>query len=268
MIAVIISFWAGRSPRNLHRLLDQIYRSEAGCPFSVTIVCNGGDTNPLRLPKRFAGKDIAVLNRINTGYNIGAWEHGWRSDQTSEFFLFLQDECRITKTNWLNAFMEKFQQSPEIGILGESISWNVSWDDLRNNPDSAAILNREGKPTFNSVDFLRDFLVRENIPPGETAEHLQSLILFSSRMVLEAISGFPTRDNYAEAVGTEIAISKKVLAHGYKIALVGAQPFYYIGHLQWSVAWHVNWLKFKLFLRPLKNQLKSWATGFGHRTKR
>lgn len=258
MIAVIISYWSGRSTRSLYKLLNQIYRYDARAPFSVTVVCNGGDKSPLSLPKKYVDRGVKVLNRINSGYNIGAWEYGWRNDQGSEYFLFLQDECRILKAGWLKAFVEKMQASPEIGLLGESINWKRSWDEQRNNPLAAGCLNREGEPPFNSVDFLREFLVRENIPPGETAEHLQSLVLFSSRKVLETISGFPTCDIYAEAVGTEIAISKKVLAHGYQIAEVGDKPFSYIVHPQWVMGWYKRWIKLKLFLRPYKAQMERW----------
>ncbi len=152
--------------------------------------------------------------------------------------------------------MEKMQESPEIGLLGESINWKRSWDEQINNPIAANCLNRDGEPPFNAVDFLREFLIREGIDPGNNAEHLQSLILFSSRKVLEKISGFITSDLYAEAVGTEIAISKKVLAHGYQISEVGDKPFSYIGHLQWSVGWYKRWIKLKLFLRPYKAKLE------------
>lgn len=258
MVAVIISYWPGRNTRSLYKQLNQIYRYDAGSPFSVTVVCNGGDKSPLLLPKKYTNRGVRVLNRINSGYNIGAWEYGWRNDQDSEYFLFLQDECRILKAGWLNAFLEKMQACPEIGLLGESINWKCSWDELRNYPLAARFLNREGEPPFNSVDYLREFLVRENLPPGETAEHIQSLVLFSSRKVLETISGFPTSDIYAEAVGTEIAISKKVLAHGYQIAEVGDKPFSYIVHPQWVKGWYKSWIKIKLFLRPYKAQMERW----------
>lgn len=264
MIAVIISYWTGHAPGRLYRLLSQLYRHDARLPFSVTVVCNGGDKNPLVLPRRYTKRGVKVLNRANSGYNIGAWEHGWRNDHGSKYFLFLQDECYIVKRGWLKAFVDKIQASPEIGLLGESINWKRSWEEQRTNPIAAKCLNRDGEEPFNSIDFLRDFLIRQGIPPGETAEHLQSLILFSSRKVLQAIDGFPCRDIYAEAVGAEIGISKKVVAQGYKIAMVGDKPYSYIGHRQWSAGWYKRWIMLKLFLRPYKGRVEAWfAKGTG-----
>lgn len=265
MIVVVISYWTGHRRHGLYRLLNQIYRYKAGAPFSVCVVCNGGDKDPLVLPKKFAKRGIKVLNRVNSGYNIGAWEYGWRNDLGSDYFLFLQDECRIVKRGWLSAFMEKIQSSPDIGLLGESINWKRAWDEQRNNPVAAKCLNRAGEAPFNSVDFLRDYLVSQGIPPGETAEHLQTLVIFIPRHVLEQINGFPTSNLYAEAVGTEIAISKKVVASGYKIAMVGDRRFTYIGHLQWSVGWYKRWIRLKLFLRPYKARMETWlAKCTGH----
>jgi len=256
VINIIISYWVGRPPNRLYQLLNQIARHDAQAPFIITIVCNGGDRHPLILPEKYVKNGVHVLNRVNSGYNIGAWEHGWRSDGESEYFLFLQDECRILKTGWLKAFLDKMQESREIGLLGESINWKRAWSEQRNNPVAASCLNREGEVPFNAVDFLRAFIVLSGIDPGESAEHLQSLILFSSRTVLEEVSGFITSDIYAEAVGSEIAISKKVQERGYRIAQVGAQPFSFIGHLQWSVTWYRNWIKFKLFARPYKAKIE------------
>ncbi len=260
-VRVIISCWTGRSFGRLFRLLGQIYRIDAGIPFAVTVVCNGGDKGPLVLPEKYARLGVTVLNRQNAGYNIGAWEHGWRNDRGGDCFLFLQDECQILTTGWLVAFVDKMRASPEIGLLGESINWRRSWEEQRSNPIAASCLNREGEPAFNSVDFLRDFLVRAGIPPGETAEHLQTLILYSSRKVLESIDGFPTRDTYAEAVGAEIAISKKVVAKGYRIAMIGDTRFTYIGHAQWRPGWYKRWTRVKLFLRPIKARFEEWTTG-------
>lgn len=260
MTAVIISYWTGHTPRNLYYLLGQLYRYDALSPFSVTVVCNGGDEKPLVLPRKYAKHGVRVLNRVNSGYNIGAWEYGWRNDQRSKYFLFLQDECHIAKAGWLRAFVDKMQTSPETGLLGESINWKHSWEDQRNNPIAAKCLNKDGQAPFNSIDFLQEFLVRQDIPPGKTAEHLQSLVLFSSREILEAIGGFPSSDIYAEAVGTEIAISKKVVAQGYKLAMVSETPFSYIGHRQWSAGWYKHWIRLRLALRPFKERLESWFT--------
>lgn len=258
MIGVIVSYWAARSPRCLYRLLDQIYRYDAGAEFTVTVVCNGGDIAPLELPARHARRGVKALNRQNAGYNIAAWDFGWRSDCDSDHFLFLQDECLIRNDGWLRAFVDAMEADPRLGLLGENINWRCSWDVQRNNPIAARCLNRDGEEPFNSVDFLREFIDSLGIPSGNTAEHLQSLVLFSSRQVLETIDGFASGSTYAEAVGTEIAISKAVQAHGYRIAMVGDRPFSSIGHRQWTDEWYKRWIRLKLFLRPYKGRLEQW----------
>lgn len=256
-ISVVISYWAGRKPDSLLRLLRQVFGVEAGVPFSVTVVCNGGDQAGLVLPARYRDR-VRVLNRANAGYNIGAWDYGWRNEPESDYFLFVQDECEVHRPGWLAAFVDKMQASPDIGLLGESLNWRCRWDVQRTNPKAVTCLNRDGEPPFNSVDFLRDFLVGLGIPPGESAEHLQSLVLFTSRDVLEQIDGFPQRDTYREAVGTEIAISKKVLACGYRIAMVGEQRFEYIRHRQWVDGWYKRWTMLKIRLRPYKARVEVW----------
>ena len=260
MNTVIISYWTGRSTRNLLRLLKQIHSYDAQAPFFVTIVCNGGDQDPLQLPQCFQKYNITILNRINAGYNIGAWDYGWRNTVDSDYFLFLQDECYIRKEGWLRTFLLKMSEFPRIGLVGETINWNKPWEELRNNPDVARCLNKDGQPKlFNSVDFLLDFLHCEGIHAGQTAEHLQSLVLFSSRSILQKIDGFLHKDIYAEAVGAEIAISKKVISLGYDIATVSNESFCYIGHPEWTHSRIRG--KVKLFLKPFKAKLKTLMQG-------
>lgn len=256
MTLIIISYWTGHKPRVLFRLLDEIQCHDALLPYSITIVCNGGDITPLQLPKKYSNRRITVLNRENSGFNIGAWEFGWRNSSDGDHILFLQDECQILQSGWLLAFLKKFQSSPDIGLVGENINWRRTWSEQRLNPVAAGCLNKDDGPKFNSVDFLHDHIVNLGIPPGESADHLQSLMLFSSRKILREIGGFPTSDNYAQAVGMEIAISKKVQAHGYAIAMVGHRPFSYIGHPQWSSWQHKKWIKLKQLLRPAKASIE------------
>lgn len=262
MNRVVISYWTGRSTRNLFRLLRQIHSYDAGAPFEVVVVCNGGDKLPLRLPLRFRKYKISVLDRVNSGFNIGAWDHGWRHAARCDHFLFLQDECYIKRPGWLRAFVARMEGSSGIGLVGESMNWNVSWDQQRDNPVASRCLNREGYPEFNAIDFLRAFLEREGIPTDESARHLQSLVLFASRRVLEDMGGFLHKDNYADAVGAEIAISKKVISMGYDIATVGPESFHYIGHTEWSHVPTRAMKRFRLALRPFKARLEA-ALGRG-----
>jgi hypothetical protein len=42
---VVISYWAARSVKNLYRLLRQMQKIDAGSPFDIVIVSNGGRPN-------------------------------------------------------------------------------------------------------------------------------------------------------------------------------------------------------------------------------
>jgi len=125
-------------------------------------------------------------------------------------------------------------------------------------PLASVFLNRNGEPPFNLVDFLRDFLVGIGVPPGDTAHHLQSLVLFSSRRVLETIDELPARDTYAKALETAIAISKKVMAARWRIALVGDQPFSVMAHPQWADGWTKRRTKWRLKVRAGDARAESW----------
>lgn len=234
-VLVIISYWIKRSVKPLLKLLQQLEYYEAGCSFSVLIVCNGGDVKPLKLTNEFGKKySLNILNRKNQGYNIGAWEYGWRNHPEYQYFLFLQDDCYIIRDYWLKEFITKMETSPNIGMVGESIYWQKSWEKIKSSSSNSYLKGHllEGKPAPRVLVYL-DFLARNNIPSGDTAEHLQSLILFTSKSILNQIDGFVIGNNYGEAIASEIAISKKVQGIGYNIAQINSQPFYYIGHREW-----------------------------------
>ena len=73
---VVVSHYNAWPTDQLVALLDQIKAIPAGCPFDCRVVVNQAKPGPLELPPRHA--DVGVLYRENIGYNIGAWDHGWR----------------------------------------------------------------------------------------------------------------------------------------------------------------------------------------------
>ena len=82
------------------------------------------------------------------------------------------------------------------------------------------------------------------------AAHLPSIILFSSREVLEEIGGFPYfGPSYREAVCSEIAISRCVAWRGYRFSKVMDSPFAMIGHPQWTANGKIRGTGFALPLR-------------------
>ncbi len=219
---VIISLWTEGSIQPLLNLLKQITIIEAGVDFELAIVCNTNNSNQEKFLLNLESKKIKILIRENTGFNIGAWDYGWRNLPPSDNYLFLQDDCYILRRGWLKAFVDKFEQDSNMGLLGESLNWNFLWEKAPPSKKEDAIL-------------YRNFLAKNQIPEGDTARHLQSLILFTSRSILEQINGFIIADTYREAIASEIAISQKVEALNYEINQVKPNhPFYYICHPQWK----------------------------------
>ena len=221
---VIVSHYNAWPTDQLVKLLDQMRTIPAGYPFSVRVVVNQAENKSLELPDRHA--DVAVFYRENTGYNIGAWEFGWRQEPRADYYLFLQEECLLVKPNWLGVFIQAVNRT-QVGIVGEIIGFhNTTWEDFK---DTATRYHWDLSPN----DCL-DFIAKQGIQAGEMADHLQSLVLCLRREVLETIGGFRLGITKEEAIASEIGISKSVQAIGLKIRQVKLRPFQYIHHPQWE----------------------------------
>ncbi len=222
--AIVVSHYNAWPTDQLIALLDQMQSVPAGYPFSVRVVVNQAEDKRLELPERHA--DVAVYHRENTGYNIGAWEYGWRREPRADYYLFLQEESILVKPNWLRAFIRKVDR-PKVGVVGEIIGfYNTTWDDIN---ESAAKYGTDP----NTIGF-REHMTRQGIRYGELADHLQSLVLCLKRATLEAIGGFRIGISKYEAIAYEIGISKSVQAVGLTIRQVSLRPFTYIQHPQWE----------------------------------
>jgi hypothetical protein len=219
-VLVVISHYNAWASDQLITLLDQMHTVPAGYPFQTRIVVNRAEPHDLDLPPRH--QSIEVVYRENTGYNIGAWEQGWREPPAFDAYLFLQEECLIVRSGWLRAFVEASNQT-QVGLVGESLRGEFSWQYL------------EGKPQYaESYKIYREFFEEHRTPMGDDAAHLQSLVLFARHEILERIDGFPIGHEKIHAMAAEIAISKRVVARGYQIRQVGWRPFRYIVHPQWQ----------------------------------
>lgn len=233
---VIVSYWTGHSMRNLLRLLRQMGSVDAGSPFDTIVVCNGGDVRPLSLPESCGSVKARVLNRENSGYNIGAWEAGWRAAGPYECFLFLQDECFLKRPHWLSEFEFRMDHDSGIGLLGETMMWDqMSWRFIRTatDRDLGSSVWSPGDQT-HPLEQYETFLDARGIPKGDVGTHLQSLVLFTRRTILEEVGGFPLGKTYREAVACEIGISRLIASRGYRLARIHDAAFRYIGHHQWT----------------------------------
>ena len=221
---VVVSHYNAWPTDQLVALLDQMRTVPAGYPFTVRVVVNQAEDKLLELPERHAS--VAVAHRANTGYNIGAWEHGWRQEPRADYYLFLQEESILVRPNWLKAFIDQVNR-PGVGVVGEIIGfYNTTWDDIN---ETAARYQTDP----NTIGF-REYMTRQGIQYGELADHLQSLVLCLKRETLEAIGGFRIGISKYEAIACEIGISKSVQAVGLAIRQVSLRPFTYIQHPQWE----------------------------------
>jgi len=228
---VVVSYYDGRPADDLIRLLDEIGRIPAGRPFALRVVVNRTQDRPLELPPRHAGTE--VLYRENLGYNIGAWEYGWRTGPEYRYYVFLQDECSILRKDWIHNYVKKAAVK-RTGLVGENLHFRMPWDavgELFHGLKQKYGIDSEGL----SLPFLLDFYGRHGIDMGPTAAHLQSLVWCARREVLEAIDGFIIGHTKAEAIAVEIGTSRKLEALGLRLVQASFFPFHFVLHPQWQV---------------------------------
>lgn len=228
---VVVSHYDGWAPDQLIALLDQLRDVPAGAAFDVCVVVNQCGNAVLTLPPRFS--HIPVLHRPNVGFNIGAWDHGWRTMPPYEDYLFLQEECRILRPNWLAAIRRALAR-PGVGLVGESLAFaGLSWRRLDAQYRQTSFADPVDGRSVTIPAGIRAGLERLAIPVGRSGAHLQSLVLAIRRETIEQIDGFIVADTYGAATVAECAVSKKVEALGLKVREVGPGSFRYILHPQW-----------------------------------
>jgi glycosyltransferase involved in cell wall biosynthesis len=233
-VLVVIAHNAARPTDPLVALLDSMAEHSAGRRYEVLLVVNRDGAETVDLPLRHSFIDL--LYRVNTGYEIGAWEAGWRAGPVFGGYLFLQSECRVVRAGWLTAFA-RVASALEVGLVGECLSpdWDAPWPVLaeRFRGQQRSDGSTFGGRSAERVEYYLHVLGQQGIPPGERGDHLQSLVLYATRTVLERIGGFPSVAGKDEAVAAEIGISKKVQAVGLTLAQVDRLPFEYVEHSQW-----------------------------------
>ncbi len=233
-VLVVVSYYDARPIDDLERLLVALRTTPAGWPFDLRVVVNRDRDRPLALAERHPA--VEFLERPNEGYNIGAWEHGWRSAGTYDGYLFLQHECTLEGEGWLAPFVQRAAE-PGVGLVGERLNpaWDAPWAEIETRYAGHSLPGHQidGRPAERLPTYAH-FFARQGIDRGARGDHLQTLVLFATRATLEAIGGFPVGRDYGEAIAAEIAISKRVQAHGLRICEVGDRPFRHVSHPQWK----------------------------------
>jgi hypothetical protein len=231
---VVVSHYDARPRRDLDALLGELATVPAGAPFETLVVVNQTQAKPTVVDAALPG--LRVLHRENRGFNIGAWDHGLRSCPGYERYLFLQDECRLTRPGWLLPFLLRLAR-PEVGLVGERLNpaWQAPWSELERRFAGHTLADHrvDGAPA-ERLPTYRAFWRRHGIDPGERGDHLQTLVLAARGDVLARIGGFPSGADYGEAIAAEIGISKRVQMLGLSVEEVGPRPFTWITHPQWQ----------------------------------
>jgi hypothetical protein len=216
--AVVVSYYDARDPNLLMSLLHEIETIDSGANFDLIIVVNQDAAVDAR-----ATPDLSryrTYYRENSGFNLGAWQHGWQNAKGYRHYLFLQDECKIERPNWLGAFIERAEDKP--CVIGESLVI----------APRASQTHALWPGSFQHMQALKR---RLGIQTVVDSTHVQTTIVFASAEVLETTRGFvvPGTDKM-DAITCEVAFSMLARQHGYAVCQVAFLPFHYISHPQWS----------------------------------
>jgi len=96
-LCVVVSYYDARPDAELHRLLRQIRDSEFDLRH-VLVVVNSVGSAALELADGLGL--VETVYRRNAGFNMGAWDFGWRARPHYRNYLFLQDECTVVRPDW------------------------------------------------------------------------------------------------------------------------------------------------------------------------
>jgi hypothetical protein len=215
---VVISYYDQRPIDMLLALLDQTSSVDAGDAFDLCVVVNAEQVAPTLLPERHQA--VQVLHRENRGFNVGAWQHGWKANPSYDFYLFLQDECVVRLPGWLTALAEAARE-PDVGFVGEGIDCYESWETFE----------RCWPPIAEEI---HKTAAAQRIPLGARPDYVQTLIVGARRDVLEQTGGFVVGDGKMSACAGEILTSVRARARGLRNVQVAWRPFEYIRHPQWD----------------------------------
>ena len=104
------------------------------------IIVNGECT--VKIPER---ENIKVVRRENRGFDFGAWQHCIKNEigsQKYDYYIFLNSSVRgplktddlkgASETQWLQKFLELFEDGPDIKLVGTTINIYMKiWDEYK-----------------------------------------------------------------------------------------------------------------------------------------
>jgi len=198
----------------------------------VVIVINS-DGNSEQEIHQSSGNCI-VVQRPNSGMNIGAWAAGIKLCPEDSPVICLQDECRISDLNFATQY-ESLLNQRGVGMVGESFNpkWELTWDQLKTQPFNYPIQSADGQ-VVDRVTYYLTKMTGWYIDPGLTGTHLRSLVWGFSSDAKKALSGLPDGKNKEECIALEIGISKLIENNlGLKVLQSAKGHFRYISHREW-----------------------------------
>lgn len=217
-ICIVVSFYDARPNIELIKLLRQLNFNRSSLDFELRVVVNSDAGIAPCLPSDLAQTDVVV--RENTGFNIGAWDYGWRANPGFSSYIFLQDECEINHPYWLLRY-KKLLSDNDAGLVGESLILWKSW------PAFSSMWPEASMECLSIAE-------RRGIELGKSPTHLQTLALGATGTFLSRTDGFLVANEKVQAIATEIMFSRLCVARGFKMVQSSWRPFAYISHPQWS----------------------------------
>ena len=228
-LLITISHYNKRDKINLINLINSLTNEKC----DLFIVINDDNCKVEQLGYFY---NVQTLTRPNTGMNIGSWNAAYLNNKDYDFYLFLQDECKILEKSFIACYINELSKK-EVGMTGESINnkWDNKWNFLANSRINYLVgYDIHKKPVYR-VQYYFSLLKTWLIEPGENGRHLRSLIWGFKNETLNKISSFPIGKTKEECIVSEIAVSKKVEQIGLKVTQVHKKPFKYISHIEWKL---------------------------------
>lgn len=226
---IVISHYSKRDKYDLKNLLNELMK------FNANIVVTINDDTAIS-DTIYDTSGIRFIIRPNIGMNIGGWSAALKYCKDFDQIIFLQDECRVNDSEFIDAYAEKLND-PLVGMIGESLNykWNLKWANLLASNLNYNINLPNGKKN-NRVSFYLEFMNKLNIKPGSTGLHLRALAWgFSSRIITNNISKFPEGTFKEECIASEISVTKMIEQTGLKVCQSDLQPFKFFTHNEWKI---------------------------------